>query len=83
MDHESTRTMQLLHIEPVPSLIGFLGGAVTMLNDMPNSTTASLLGSGMVSVFLALCTIVGQSIGKWVIKEGKRRWIIFKAKHKL
>ncbi len=82
MQHESTKAISLLHIEPLPSIVGFFGGAVTMLNDMPNQTTASLIGSGAVSIFLALCTIVGQSIGKWAVKEGKRRWSNYKANRK-
>jgi hypothetical protein len=70
------------HLNPVACFVGFTGGCISVLDTMPNVYTSSLVGSGFVSIFLALCTIVGTKIGNWIIKKFEELWEKYKKNRK-
>lgn len=86
MDHHPTIPEMiyhfLIHLNPWACFIGYLGGVIDIMNTTPNTVLAGIWGSGGVSIFLALCTIVGQSIGKLLIKEFQIRWKKYKNRQK-
>lgn len=60
-------------------LIGFVGGCVTLLN-APHIFLSSLIGSGLVAMFLAMCSFFGNKIAVYCWAGMKRKWKNYKIK---
>lgn len=59
--------------------VGFIGGMINLALTEPLLVlTSGLLGSGLVSLILAVLTIVGQGIGKIIMKEIDAKWKKYK-----
>ena len=61
-------------IDTIPFMVGWVGGAATLMFTGPHQILSSVAGALIISVFLSFCS----GIGSWMAREAKvllsKRW---------